>query len=264
MEKFTDVYQRFSQTTRQFTEKTPHGKKIVQGIVALLIFLFGVLVGRGCSGGSNNHNEYADGTNSLGINEAMDSLVSILPKGSQVVARFNDDRHALYYLNSGHLMKFNAKMKMLEEVELKRLDPELEVFYDDMQEEQGIIKATLTDDKRYLLLTIVTAPAKEKDKEPKTAVYRLDTETMRLELNVDKPNKPESTTPINYKPVVKQEVEEEHQPTDVLYEGPTAAESAEPAAATPATTEKPAEKPAAPVQQSHGVEETIIAPPPSE
>ncbi|MBQ6653634.1 MAG: zinc ribbon domain-containing protein [Prevotella sp.] len=48
----------------------------------------------------------------LPVAESFDSLVSILPKGSRVIARFPDDgRHALYYMN-----KNDGKMKTLDEV----------------------------------------------------------------------------------------------------------------------------------------------------
>ena len=45
---------------------------------------------------------------SLPVGEAFDSLTSMLPKGSTIIARFPDDEKAdLYYLNSGVLYCFN-------------------------------------------------------------------------------------------------------------------------------------------------------------
>ncbi len=55
----------------------------------------------------------------LPVAESFDSLVSILPKGSRVIARFPDDgRHALYYMNKndGKMYCFDGKMKTLDEV----------------------------------------------------------------------------------------------------------------------------------------------------
>lgn len=55
----------------------------------------------------------------LPVAESFDSLVSILPKGSRVIARFPDEqRHTLYYMNKqdGKMYCFDGKMKTLDEV----------------------------------------------------------------------------------------------------------------------------------------------------
>lgn len=55
--------------------------------------------------------------------EVFDSLSAMLPKGSIVVARFPDEeRHCMYYLNSGILYYFDGKLKNLEEVQISGVD----------------------------------------------------------------------------------------------------------------------------------------------
>lgn len=55
--------------------------------------------------------------------EVFDSLSTMLPKGSIVVARFPDEeRHCMYYLNSGILYYFDGKLKNLEEVQISGVD----------------------------------------------------------------------------------------------------------------------------------------------
>ena len=55
-----------------------------------------------------------DSGRSLPVGEAFDSLTSMLPKGSTIIARFPDDEKAdLYYLNSGVLYCFNGKSQSL-------------------------------------------------------------------------------------------------------------------------------------------------------
>lgn len=55
--------------------------------------------------------------------EVFDSLSNMLPKGSIVIARFPDEeRHCMYYLNSGILYYFDGKQKNLEEVLISGVD----------------------------------------------------------------------------------------------------------------------------------------------
>ena len=101
------------QQIRQFLDKYPQVKYVAVGLIA---FLCGLLVGR-C--GSGNHSLTY---HKLSVNEVLDSFVTVMPQGSQMVARFTDDRHALYYLNSGHLMKLNAAFKCnLTDVDIRKV-----------------------------------------------------------------------------------------------------------------------------------------------
>lgn len=254
MKNLTGFCQKTIQQAQKLVDDIPHGRKLALCLGGLACFLIGVAVGRGCS--SSKHSQSFMEKPAINVEHAMDSLMNILPKGSQVVARFNDDRHALYYLNSGHLMKFNAKMKMLEEVELDRLDPELEIYYDEMADEQGILSAQLSDDKRFIILKVVSAPAGQNDKEAKKATYQLDTETMRIEPYSEKKKAEVApAAPVQQRVAAPKEEKPEEMPTDVLYEGPAGE-------APPSTGSTPPPPPPPPAGQGHGVEETLIAPPP--
>lgn len=80
---------------------------------------------------------------SLPVGEAFDSLTSMLPKGSTVVARFpNDHRADLYYLNSGILYCFNGKSKLLEEMSVPGIS------------NGSVINASLSQDEKYIMLTV--------------------------------------------------------------------------------------------------------------
>ena len=159
------------QQIRQYLDKYPQVKYVAVGLVA---FLCGILVGR-C--GSGNHSLTY---HKLQVNEVLDSFVTVMPQGSQMVARFTDDRHALYYLNSGHLMKFNAASKMLEEVDLTQLNSEVSVFFDDREDVQGIQQAQLSPDEESIILSVVTAKPSSKDEEVPLKRYRLNTKSMNL------------------------------------------------------------------------------------
>ena len=257
-EKIIELYKKTMLQVKQLVDDVPYGRKLLICLGGVACFLIGVAVGRGCSS-SHRSGSFVESP-SINVEQAMDSLMNILPKGSQVVARFKDDRHALYYLNSGHLMKFNAKMKMLEEVELDRLDPELQVYYDEMADEQGILSAQLDDDKRFIILRVVTEPAESPDKEAKKALYALDTETMRIQPYSEKKKAVEAPAPVvQQRPSAPKEEKPEEMPTDVLYEGP-AGETPPEAGSTGSTPPPPPPPP--PASQGHGVEETLIAPPP--
>ena len=80
---------------------------------------------------------------SLPVSEAFDSLASMLPKGSVVVARFPDEeRSDLYYLNSGVLYCFNGKSKLLEEMPIPGVP------------NGAVINAKLAQDEIYMILTV--------------------------------------------------------------------------------------------------------------
>ena len=159
------------QQIRHCLDKYPQTKSIV---VALVSFLLGLLVGR-CSSGNHSYTYHK-----LALNEVLDSFVAVMPQGSQMVARFTDDRHSLFYLNSGHLMKFNAASKMLEEVDLTQLNSEVQVYFDDREDLQGIQQAQLTPDEESIILSVVTTKPSNKDEEVPLKRYRLNTKTMNL------------------------------------------------------------------------------------
>lgn len=159
------------QLIRQCLDKYPQVKYIV---VALVGFILGLPVGR-CSSGNHSFSYHK-----LALNEVLDSFVAVMPQGSQMVARFTDDRHSLFYLNSGHLMKFNAASKMLEEVDLTQLNSEVQVYFDDREDMQGIQQAQLTPDEESIILSVVTTKPSNKDEEVPLKRYRLNTKTMNL------------------------------------------------------------------------------------
>ena len=75
--------------------------------------------------------------------EAFDSIVSVLPKGTVIVARFPDnERQDLYYLNSGILYCFNARSRNLEEIAISGI------------ESGNIANAALTEDEKFIILTV--------------------------------------------------------------------------------------------------------------
>ena len=98
--------------------------------------------------------------------EAFDSLVSVLPKGTVVVARFPDnDRQDLYYLNSGIMYCFNGRSRNLEEIGISGI------------ESGNIASAKLTEDEKFIILTV---HAGKVDK-----LYRLNTANKNI-VDLDK------------------------------------------------------------------------------
>lgn len=75
--------------------------------------------------------------------EVFDSLSAMLPKGSIVVARFPDEeRHCMYYLNSGILYYFDGKLKNLEEVQISGVD-------------NGSVESAMLDkDEKYISIVV--------------------------------------------------------------------------------------------------------------
>ena len=86
---------------------------------------------------------------SLGVDESFDSVVAILPKKSQIIARYPDDtRHSLYYLNSGAMYCFDGKTKLLEQVTINNL------------EDAYIEKAELSEDEQYITMWVTAGEQK--------------------------------------------------------------------------------------------------------
>ena len=106
-------------------------------ITAVIACIVVALIVGFCSGSSKHSGP------GLPITEAFDSLTAVLPKGSIVVGRFPDEERAdLYYLNSGVLYCFNGKSKLLEEMGISGA------------ETGSIINAKLTQDEKYIMLTV--------------------------------------------------------------------------------------------------------------
>lgn len=114
----------------------PYQHSIEVGAIALALILSIVAL---CSSPSRHRGSGKE----LPVQEAFDSLVAVLPKGSVVVARFPDQERAdLYYLNSGVLYCFNGKSKLLEEMSIKGVPS------------GSYVSAKLTDDEKYIMLVV--------------------------------------------------------------------------------------------------------------
>ena len=125
---------------RFFQRLSPQALKYtIWATIAVVSFAFGLIIGCENSQGP----KFRFFSQDLGTTEVIDSFIAVMPEGANVIARFNDERHSLYYLKSGHLMRFNAQSKMLEEVTPETSNANLEIYYDDMDDQSGIIAAKL-------------------------------------------------------------------------------------------------------------------------
>lgn len=125
-----------------------------------IVAVVGVMLVVGLVALCHNPRNHESGRN-LPVGEAFDSLASMLPKGSSIVARFPDEEKAdLYYLNSGVLYCFNGKSKILEEMTIPGIS------------NGAVIKASLSQDEQYLMLTV------REDKLDK--LFRLNTENRNI------------------------------------------------------------------------------------
>ena len=227
-------------------------KHLIAAAAAVVIFILGFI--SGCSCGGHHYGSSKD----LGVSEALDSFVQVIPEGSQVVARFNDNRHSLFYLNSGRLMRFNAKSKMLEEVIPYEINKEARVYYNEKEDVQGILSAVLSEDEQFIIITAVTDKKQDNEEEPQTATYKLNTSSMNL--------LPFTPPPVKAAPVKKDSVrrsaaapvkQQQAIPVEDLPEvgDIVQPEDAPKPAAEPKPAPQPEEKPAAPRGQ-----ETVIVP----
>jgi len=100
--------------------------------MGLLVALVLCFTGSACSGNSSKP---------LSVEEAIDSINNYLPDKSIVVARFPDEqRHGLYYLNSGVMYFFDAKTKNLEEIGISGINS------------GNIQTARLTEDEKFIMI----------------------------------------------------------------------------------------------------------------
>ena len=155
--------------------KQVNKKHLIAAAAAVVIFLLGFVTGCSCSGRHGG-----DDGPELGVSEALDSFALVMPEGSQIVARFTDKRHSLFYLNSGRLMRFNAKTKMLDEIVPSQMNSDARVYYNEREDVQGILSAKLTDDEQFIVITAVTDRKQSDEETVQTATYKLNTESMNL------------------------------------------------------------------------------------
>lgn len=124
-----------------FSQFYQQNKRLVYIAAVILVALIAVLSVGTCGGGSFKK--------SLGVDEAFDSVVAILPKKSQIVARYPDEtRHSLYYLNSGVMYCFDGKSKLLEQVTINNVPDAV------------IEKAELSADEQYITLWVTAGEQK--------------------------------------------------------------------------------------------------------
>ena len=67
--------------------KQVNKKHLIAAAAAVVIFILGFISGCSCSGRGG-----AFGGKNLGVTEALDSFAQVIPEGSQIVARFTDNR----------------------------------------------------------------------------------------------------------------------------------------------------------------------------
>lgn len=92
--------------------------KTIRPILAFMLVVLFTLFFDSCS-----QKKKSASKENLTTYEVFDSLSNMLPKGSIVIARFPDEeRHCMYYLNSGILYYFDGKQKNLEEVLISGVD----------------------------------------------------------------------------------------------------------------------------------------------
>jgi hypothetical protein len=163
----------------------------------------------------------------------------------------------LFYLNSGRLMRFNARTKMLEEVIPYELNKDARVYYNEKEDVQGILSAQLSDDEQFIIIMAVTDKKQDNEEEPQTATYKLNTSSMNL--------LPFTPPPVKAAPVKKDSVRRSSAPAKQQQAIPVEdlpevgdivqPEDAPKPAAEPKPAPQPEEKPAAPRGQ-----ETILVP----
>lgn len=263
LKPFTDKVKTLAGKISKFFQKFgPHAlTHFLWAIAAIVAFFIGLMVGSNVT--SPKRLAYYQ---KLGINEVLDSFTAVMPEGAKVIARFSDERHSLYYLKSGHLMRFNAVSKMLEEVEPQKMNANINIYYDGNDDESGIIAAKLSKDEKFILMTAVTQMRTKSDEPLKTANYQLNTESLNL-LGYDgrvldpAPVKKDSlkVQKKTYKAQTTKSAEEgASTPSEGTSDAPaqTTTPAAEPAPAAPAPSSA-GEKPAA--ESSHG-QETVVVP----
>ena len=173
---------------KTFIKKTP----IIFTVVLASIFALSL-------GSCSQNKENAPGKE-LTTYEVFDSLSNMLPKGSIVVARFPDEeRHCMYYLNSGILYYFDGKQKNLEEVLISGVDNG-SVESALLDKEEKFISIEVNFGKVNKLFRLNTMNRNIVDMDQTVASSRKDTEEPEPEKKTYKPRKEEKTEEVTPEP----------------------------------------------------------------
>lgn len=168
--------------------------------------------------GSCKQNKENAQTKELTTYEVFDSLSNMLPKGSIVVARFPDEeRHCMYYLNSGILYYFDGKQKNLEEVMISGVDNG-SVESALLDKEEKFISIEVNFGKVNKLYRLNTMNRNIVDMDQTVASSRKDSEEPEKEKKASKPRKEEKKEEVEQEPQKQKEPEHEHVLQDVMME----------------------------------------------
>ncbi len=168
--------------------------------------------------GSCKQNKENAQTKELTTYEVFDSLSNMLPKGSIVVARFPDEeRHCMYYLNSGILYYFDGKQKNLEEVMISGVDNG-SVESALLDKEEKFISIEVNFGKVNKLYRLNTMNRNIVDMDQTVASSRKDSDEPEKEKKASKPRKEEKKEEIEQEPQKQKEPEHEHVLQDVMME----------------------------------------------
>ena len=180
-------------------------------MVVLVAFIATIL-------GSCKQNKENAQTKELTTYEVFDSLSNMLPKGSIVVARFPDEeRHCMYYLNSGILYYFDGKQKNLEEVMISGVDNG-SVESALLDKEEKFISIEVNYGKVNKLYRLNTMNRNIVDMDQTVASSRKDSEEPEKEKKASKPRKEEKKEEVEQEPQKQKEPEHEHVLQDVMME----------------------------------------------
>jgi hypothetical protein len=168
--------------------------------------------------GSCKQNKENAQTKELTTYEVFDSLSNMLPKGSIVVARFPDEeRHCMYYLNSGILYYFDGKQKNLEEVMISGVDNG-SVESALLDKEEKFISIEVNFGKVNKLYRLNTMNRNIVDMDQTVASSRKDSDEPEKEKKAYKPRKEEKKEEVEQEPQKQKEPEHEHVLQDVMME----------------------------------------------
>lgn len=180
-------------------------------MVVLVAFIATIL-------GSCKQNKENAQTKELTTYEVFDSLSNMLPKGSIVVARFPDEeRHCMYYLNSGILYYFDGKQKNLEEVMISGVDNG-SVESALLDKEEKFISIEVNFGKVNKLYRLNTMNRNIVDMDQTVASSRKDSDEPEKEKKTSKPRKEEKKEEVEQEPQKQKEPEHEHVLQDVMME----------------------------------------------
>ena len=180
-------------------------------MVVLVAFIATIL-------GSCKQNKENAQTKELTTYEVFDSLSNMLPKGSIVVARFPDEeRHCMYYLNSGILYYFDGKQKNLEEVMISGVDNG-SVESALLDKEEKFISIEVNFGKVNKLYRLNTMNRNIVDMDQTVASSRKDSDEPEKEKKASKPRKEEKKEEVEQEPQKQKEPEYEHVLQDVMME----------------------------------------------